>query len=208
MIAVLKRDLQYLRGELDYETGIHRSPLSWLLALGVIRLLLPSGWRDRTFLGVALAAVAQRVDLAQCVRQSPISGAGRRLLRPRGRADGRRRHRRGEGLGGRAAEAARRWPRPGVLACAVIGLWTSFAYVHWVHHNNGNPPTSPGGIYTYLAARIPCYAAAKYLNHVAGRTIRAWGYSCEQARFYADGRLISDAFSQGAGPESSMTTEP
>ena len=199
MLTVLKRDVQYLRGEINYDTGIHRSPLSWLLGLGVIRLLLPSGWRDRTFLGVALAALVS-VLISLNVSANPrylVPAVGFFAL--------------GAGLTADAAiAAAKGWAggrltRPALapawcLACAVIGLWTSFAYVHWVHRNNGNPPTSPGGIYAYLAPRIPCYAAAKYLNHVAGTNYRAWGYSCEQARFYADGRLISDAFSQGGRP--------
>ncbi len=199
MITVLKRDLQYLRGEINYDTGIHRSPLSWLLGLGVIRLVLPSGWRDRTFLGAALAALVS-VLISLNVSANPrylVPAVGFFAL--------------GAGLTADAAiTAAKGWAggrltRPVLapawcLACAVIGLWTSFSYVHWVHRNNGDPPTSPSGIDAYLAARIPCYAAAKYLGQVGGKTYRAWGYSCEQARFYADGRLISDAFSEGSRP--------
>jgi hypothetical protein len=199
MITVLRRDLQYLRGELNYETGIHRSPLSWLLGLGVIRLLLPSGWRDRTFLGAALAALLS-VLISLNVSANPrylVPAVGFFALGAGLTADA--------AIAAASGWAAGRLTRPVLapawcLACAVIGLWTSFAYVHWVHRDNGNPPTSPGGIYAYLAPRIPCYGAAKYLNRVGGKNYRAWGYTCEQARFYADGRLISDAFSEGSRP--------
>ena len=163
----------------------------------MIRLLLPSGWRDRTFLGAALAAVLS-VLISLNVSANPrylVPAIGFFAL--------------GAGLSADAAIAAAKGWAGGRLtrsalapawcaACAVIGLWTSFAYVHWVHHNNGSPPTSPGGIYTYLAPRIPCYAAAKYLNQVAGKNYRAWGYSCEQAHYYSDALLIGDAFSDGS----------
>jgi Dolichyl-phosphate-mannose-protein mannosyltransferase len=199
VFRVLKRDLQFLRGNVNYETGIHRSPLSWLLILGVIRLVLPSGWRDRTFLGVALAAVLS-VLISLNLSANPrylVPAVGFFAL--------------GAGLTAEAAIAAgKRWAGDWLtraalapawcLVCVVIGLWTSFAYAHWVRRNNGAPPTSPSAIYAYLAPRVPCYGAAKYLNHVGGKTYRAWGYSCEQAHFYADGRLISDAFSEGSRP--------
>jgi hypothetical protein len=45
---------------------------------------------------------------------------------------------------------------------------------------------------------IPCYAVVSYLNSRGGAGYRAWGYTCEQARYYARGRLIGDAFSTGA----------
>ena len=61
VLNVIRRALHFLQGEVPYETGPHRSPLSWLLGLGVIRLLLPSGWRDLTFLGRRRGSVAQRV---------------------------------------------------------------------------------------------------------------------------------------------------
>ncbi len=200
VMAVLRREIRYLRGELGYETGIHRSPLSWLLALGVLRLLLPSGWRDRTYLGCALAAVAS-VLLSLLLSANPrylVPAVGFFSL--------------GAGLTAEAviSTLGRRsgagWWRRQALApvwctiCAVIGLWTSYAYVHSFHHNNGNPPTAPDKIYTYLAGRIPCYAAAKYLNYVAGSSYRAWGYNCEQAHYYANGKLIGDAFSVGSRP--------
>ena len=41
---------------LQYLPGPYRSPLSWAFGIGFLRLLLPSAWRDRTFLGTAFAA--------------------------------------------------------------------------------------------------------------------------------------------------------
>ncbi len=195
ILHVLKLDLRYLRGELNYETGNGRSPLSWLLGLGVIGLLFRSGRRDRTYLGVILAGVIGLV-LSLFVSGNP------RYLVP------------GVGFFALAAGLSAEWvilavrrrggrwlrgPLPvavALTACVVLGLWTSVRYARDFHQSG--PPTSQADTYVYLAIRIPCFRAVQYLNHLQGADYRAWGESCEQARYYAQGRLISDQFSEGS----------
>lgn len=195
--AVLRQDLRYLRGQLSYDTGAHRSPLSWLLGLGVIGLLWPARWRDRTFLGAAVASVLSVVA-------SLFASANPRYLVP---ATGFF----ALGAGLTADALLDRVPRTArsrlghpllvpawcVLA-AVIAVWTSFGFVHDVHKDYGNPPTSSAGIRAYLSARVDCYGAVDFLNRTVGGGYRAWGFNCEQARYYARGLLIGDAFSTGS----------
>jgi hypothetical protein len=191
----LLHTLRYLRGELPYETGTGRSPLSWLLGLGVIRLLTPSGWRDRTYLGVGLAALIDFL-LTMFVSSSPrylIPGIGFLALAVGLTADV---------LIPATQQRCGRWlrgPWPVVAGCllaVLVGLWTSSGYARDYHQSG--PPSSNSDTFVYLAIRIPCYRAAQYLNHVAGADYRAWGENCEQAHYYAKGRLISDEFSLGS----------
>jgi hypothetical protein len=73
--AVLTRDLQYLCGSIGYDTGVHRSPLSWWLGAGFLGLLIPSLRRGRTFLAAVAAA-------ALCVVASLFVSADPRYLVP------------------------------------------------------------------------------------------------------------------------------
>ena len=50
----------------------------------------------------------------------------------------------------------------------------------------------------YLALRVGCYSEVAYLNEIHGSHYRVWGYTCEQAHYYAQGLLLGDAFSVGA----------
>lgn len=195
--AVIKQDVRYLRGLVPYETGPHRSPLSWLLGLGVMGLLHRSGWRDRTFLGVALAAVLSVVVslLASANPRYLVPAIGFFALGAGLTADS---------LIGAVGRVTRIGLPRSLLASAlcvvwaVIGLWTSVAYVRDFRRDNGDPPTTRAGIVSYLSARIPCYAAAEWLNGNGGKNYRAWGYACEEAHYYANARLIGDAFSVGS----------
>jgi hypothetical protein len=81
-------------------------------------------------------------------------------------------------------------------AAAVIVLGSAAVYARDSHPNL--PPTSSSAIFGNLAPGIPCYQAVEYLDHTVGDRYRAWGYTCEQARYYASGKLISDAFSAGS----------
>jgi hypothetical protein len=194
--AIVHRDVQYLLGEVQYDTGTNRSPLSWLLGLGFLGLLVRPLWRDRTFLGAAAAG-------ALCAAVSAFISADPRYLVP------------AIGLlalaAGLAADHVLEWSRrllrgrlharllgPVWAVLAVAALWSSGGYALQFRTQNGSPPTTSPAVANYLAARIPCYSAVSYLNEVAGVAYRAWGYACEQARYYAHGRLIGDAFSEGS----------
>jgi hypothetical protein len=195
--AVLHRDLQYLRGSVPYDTGLHRSPLSWVLGIGYLRLLSRSALRDRTFIGVAVAG-GMSIGLSLLISADPrylVPAIGPFALCAGLAADWAMGIARGL-LGGRLH-------RPGtapIWSVFVTGaiLWSSASYALDFRSANGNPPTTRVNIAAYLSSHIPCYAAAGYLNSVAGTEYRAWGYSCEQARYYAHGRLIGDAFSSGS----------
>jgi hypothetical protein len=194
--GILARDLQYLQGEVAYNSGPGRSPLSWFLGLAFVALLLPSARRDRLFWGALLAWLG---SLAVWIDAS----ADPRFLVP------------ALGLAavaiGLASEQPLAWLerraqvlrlRPPITATlgAVIalgGLWSWAGYARY-YYDTGPPPTAAGAIGRFLAPRVGCYSAVAYLNHRLGSRYRAWGFACEQAHYYADGLLIGDAFSVGA----------
>jgi hypothetical protein len=195
--AIVHRDVQYLGGEVLYNTGPNRSPLSWWLGSGFLGLLARAARRDRTFVAVALAGV---VSIAFSVGTSAdprylVPAVGLLAL-----------------LAGLAVDLALmpllghlpRWLRDIRLApiwCAAAAaaiLWTSISFVRWSDISAHGLPTGPAAVEQFLSYQIPCYAAVAYLNSHAGSRYRAWAYSCEQARYYARGRLIGDAFSAGA----------
>jgi hypothetical protein len=163
----------------------------------VIRLLHRSGWRDRTFLGVGLAALLS-------VLASLFASANPRYLVPAIGFFAVGAGLTADSLIGALGPVTRIRPARSLLApalCvvwAVIGLWTSVAFVRDFRRDNGDPPTTRSGIVDYLSARIPCYAAAEWLNGNGGKNYRAWGYACEEAHYYANALLIGDAFSAGS----------
>jgi hypothetical protein len=197
--GILSRDLRYLRGAIPYDTGVHRSPLSWWLGSGFLGLLNRSAWRDRTFIGTTVAA-ALSIGLSLVISADPrylVPGLGPLALCA-GLAAGQALDASAHLLGGRL-QARRVAPLWSVLAVVVV-LWSSGSYALDFRSANGSPPTASGKVYSYLAARIPCYSAVSYLNGHVGSHYRAWGYSCEQAHYYAHGRLIGDQFSIGSRP--------
>ena len=195
--AILHLDLRFLAGKVLYNTGLGRSPLSWLLGLALLGLLVPRQWRNRPYFGVL---VASALSVAAFVNTSadprffvPALGtlavavglAVEQPMRILGRIVTRL---------GRA-----RLPVIAVTcaAAALGGLWTSIGYARMVY-GQGSPPTSGQSVAAYLAPRVQCYAEVAYLNRIDGSRYRAWGYACEQAHYYAQGLLIGDAFSVGA----------
>jgi hypothetical protein len=196
--SILHQALQYLAGDISYDTGLNRSPLSWLLGAGVFGLAVPSARRDRAFLGVLFAEVlciAASLQLSADPRYTvpavgPLAVAAGLVadhamsMVPLARL----------GLRWRAVLTPAAF-----IAAAVVGLWTSAGYARDVY-GGGKPPISGHQVDGYLAARIPCYTAVGWLNQFAGPSYRAWGYVCEEVRYYAHGLLISDTFSVGSRP--------
>ncbi len=82
-------------------------------------------------------------------------------------------------------------------AATIAILWSSIGYARTVFQPGG-PPTTAEATAAYLTPRVQCYAQVAYLNQTYGSHYRAWGYACEQSRYYANGPLIGDAFSIGA----------
>ena len=191
----LHRDLEYLLGNLQYDTGFGVSPLSWWLGVGFLGLLVPSLRRSRTFLGV-IAAAALCVAMTAAISFNPryfIASVAPLSV--------------GAGLLAEwAAGVARRvLPRPlrdvrltplWCLAAAAAILFSSARWERRIIRARGGPPTSTEAIDKYLS-RVDCYDAVSYLNATAGAGYRAWAYSCEQNHYYAKGRLLGDAFSVG-----------
>jgi 4-amino-4-deoxy-L-arabinose transferase-like glycosyltransferase len=194
--SILHQDLHYLAGDIPYDTGANRSPLSWLLGLGVFGLLIRSARRDRLYLGALLGGVL-------CVAASLQLSADPRYtvpaVGPLAVAAGM--------TAGHVGAALRRWSPvlrwralllpAAMLAAAVIGLWSAAGYARSVYAG-GRPPVSGSQVDSYVSARVPCFAAVEWLNAHAGGRYRAWGYVCEEARYYARGLLISDTFSAGS----------
>jgi hypothetical protein len=203
--AGLRRDLDFLLGRIPYDTGHHRSPLSWWLGLGFLGLLVPRVRRQRTFLALIAAGVLG-IAFWAVLSVNPrylVPGIGPlaltagllaewTLVALARLADGPRFPRLPRVLGD--ARLAPLW----CLAAAAAILWSSSRYERGFIRGNGTPPTSQARIASYLSARIPCYAAVGWLNSRFGVHYRAWGYQCEQARYYAAGRLLGDAFSTGS----------
>lgn len=196
VVSVLHRDWQYLRGSVAYSTGVHRSPLSWVLAASFLPLLARSAWRDRAYIGAVVASLL-------CLGISVFISADPRYLVP------------ALGViavcGGLAADWALGTVgdrlhlalRPRILSVAAVLvaipiLWSSASYAYDTRSQNGSPPTAPARISAYIAARTACYAAVTWLNDHAGPSYRAWSYNCEDARYYAHGLLIGDVFSTGS----------
>jgi Dolichyl-phosphate-mannose-protein mannosyltransferase len=205
--SVFDRALGFLRGEAPLgDIPLGRSPLSWLLGGGFLGLLIPRAWRDRAFLGSALAS-------ALCIGVSLEISADPRYLVP------------ALGIfalcGGLAADhvltvasrlvatlpsrerragrlrVERLRPLVSVLLVIVI-LRSAVSYTWNTASASGRPPTSERNVRSYLSQRIACFGAVEYLNAEFGSGYRAWGYICEQARYFARGLLISDVFSTGS----------
>jgi 4-amino-4-deoxy-L-arabinose transferase-like glycosyltransferase len=197
IVGIIKQDIHFLLGHVPYNTGLHRSPLSWWLASGYLGFLLPRARRDRLFLGLAVAGV---IAVATWV----FSSADPRYFMP------------GVGIlalfaGVAADHALALWDTRRVrllasallrplwcaIACAAL-LWTSIGYVTWyIGYAGGGPPTSGPAVAAYLRAQIFCYPAVELLNEQLSSHYRAWAWECEGARWYADGLLVGDAFSAG-----------
>jgi hypothetical protein len=193
---ILRRDWQYLLGQVLYNTGPDRSPLSWWLGAGFLGLLARRSWRDRIYLGIAVTCVL-------CVAFWALNSADPRYIVP------------AVGLlallaglvADRVITAVSRFARftadlrlapLWAGAALVCTLWSSFGFITWFDVSAHGLPLSAKDVNQYLAYNIPCYAAVRYLNSNAGEHYRAWGYSCEQSRYYANSLLIGDAFSVGA----------
>ena len=191
--TALHRDIEYLLGNRRFDTGV----VSWWLGVGFLGLLVPSVRRSRTFLAMTLAgalSVAMAIALSTNFRYwvtaiAALSitaglfaewafGAVRRLA-PRRLRD---------------VRLAVIW----CLVAAVVILFSSARYERGVLRGRTALPTTSRAIADYLRSNVRCYAAVEYLNTHAGSHYRAWAYACEQNRYYAAGRLISDAFSTGS----------
>jgi 4-amino-4-deoxy-L-arabinose transferase-like glycosyltransferase len=194
---IFDSDVQYLAGKVSYNTGAGRSPLSWWLGLGILGLFVPGQWRNRTFIGALVASVlsvAVSLDMSADPRffvpalgtlSVTVAFAAEPLVKLLGDFASRFRV-------ARLALIA--------VACAAVaigGLWTSIGYARMVY-DEGAPPTGNRAIAAYLAPRVECYPEVAYLNRIDGSHYRAWGYACEQSRYYSNGILIGDAFSTGA----------
>ncbi len=194
---IVHRDLQYLGGTLPYNTGSRRSPLSWWLGLGLLGLLVPGQWRSRPYIGVLVASVLSvlvSLDISADPRffvpalgtlSVTVAFAVERPMQLLGDAISRF-----------------HWARPPVIvmACAAAALgclWASIGYARTIY-DQGFPPISARSVAEYLTPSVTCYADVAYLNRTEGSRYRAWGYACEQARYYANGLLVGDAFSVGA----------
>ncbi len=195
--SILHQTLRYLSGELPYDTGVNRSPLSWLLGVGVLGLALPSARRDRAFLGVLAASVLCIVATLQLSADPryTVPAVGPLAV--------------GAGMAAQHIwRALARWRPilrwrgilvPGALAATtIVGLWTSVAFARDNVYDGGKPPITGAEVNGYVASRVPCYTAVKWLNGNAGPHYRAWGYVCEEARYYANSLLISDTFGLGS----------
>lgn len=174
-----------------------RSPISWLFAGGLFGVLFPPAWRDRAYLSMLLASLV-------CLGLALNLSADPRYLVP------------ALGLGALACGLAadnvltwikrfvpsvlRQWPLVPAyyLAAAITILHSPASYARSTVSALGTPPTSAQELSDYLNARVMCYGAVEYLNRTAGRHYRAWGYICEEARYFAQGLLISDVFSTGS----------
>jgi hypothetical protein len=192
----LHRDVEYLLGNHQYDTGRGRSPLSWWLGVGFLGLLVPSLRRCRSFLGVTVTgvlSVAMMLPLSSNPRYfipaiAPLSISAGLLAE----------------WGGRAARRLLpgwlRDPRLAPVWCltaAAVVLFSSSRWERGIIRARGGPPTTTEATDAYLLSHVPCYPAIRYLNLHAGSHYRAWAYSCEQDHYYASGRLLGDAFSVG-----------
>ena len=194
--AIVSRDWQYLTGSIAYLPGPVRSPLSWWLAAGFLPLLARSSRRQRAYVGVAVASLL-------CLIISIFISADPRYLVP------------ALGIVALCGALAADWAfsaagrilrvaaRPLVVAGAAVALgvallWSSASYGIDFASNNGAPPTSAADVNGFIAARTPCYPAVVWLNGRLGGHWRAWSYNCEDARYYAKGKLIGDVFSTGS----------
>ena len=197
LATALHRDIEYLLGNRRFDTGVGRSPLSWWLAVGFLGLLVPSLRRSRIFLAMTFAgalSIAMAVVLSTNFRYwvtaiAPLAvtaglfaawafDAVRGFL-PRRLRD---------------ARLAPVW----CLVAAVAILFSSGKYERGILRGRVALPTTTSKIADYLRSNIHCYGSVEYLNEHAGPHYRAWAYACEQNRYYATGRLISDAFSTGS----------
>ncbi len=195
--SILHQDLRYLSGATPYDTGVHRSPLSWLLGGGVLGLLIPAARRDRAFIGTLAAGV---LSIAASLQLSADPRYTIPAVGPLAVAAGM--------TAGHAWRLVQRW-RPAVrwrellvpvtlLASTILGLWTSIAFARDDVYDGGSPPITGQQVDSYVAARVPCFPAVEWLNHDLGSHYRAWAYVCEETRYYAQGLLISDTFSTGS----------
>jgi hypothetical protein len=194
--AIFSRDIQYLRGQVLYNTGPHRSPLSWWLGSGYLGLLLRRARRDRVFLGLAATGLASMAfDVTQSADPRMFVPAVGPLALLAGIA--------AQHLLDRLSPIRWSWPRSGRIAalwCAAAvaaTIWTPAHYILWYRDTYGPPPATPAARVTYLSYFLPCYRAVLWLNQHAGSQYRAWG-ECAGTRYYARGVLIGDAFSIGA----------
>ena len=195
--SILHQVLRYLAGDLPYDTGAHRSPLSWLLGLGILGLAAPAARRDRAFLGVLVSGVlciAASLQLSADPRYTvPAVGP---LAVAAGMAAG---HIWRALCGLRPLPSWRAIVIPiALIAATIVGLWTSVAFARDNVYDAGEPPITGNEVFDYVAARVPCYPAVEWLNAHAGPHYRAWGYVCEEARYYSAGLLISDTFGLGS----------
>jgi hypothetical protein len=195
---IVNRALSFLRGEaLGGDIPLHRSPLSWLLGGGFLGLLIPSAWRDRTFLGSALSCL---LCLGFTIKISAdprylVPAVGLFALCAGLAADN------AIAVAGRLISPSPRLRQAALVAWAlvvVVIMRSSVGYARGVTKTDGLPPTSTAKISGFVGARIPCYPAVQYLNARFGSHYRAWGYICEEARYFAKGTLISDVFSTGS----------
>jgi hypothetical protein len=196
--SIFHRAVSFLEGKaLSGDIPLGRSALSWFLGAGVLGLFFPSAWRDRTFLGSLVAALLSVLALLN-ISADPryaVPAVGLVAL-----------------CGGLAADHAlalvdRRIRKKRAFRFAVATGWvvvvagilhSPASYARDSVDTAGTPPTGSQAVFNYLAVRIPCYPAIEYLNHRYGSAYRAWGYICEEARYFAKGLLIGDVFSTGS----------
>jgi hypothetical protein len=198
LLSGLHRDLEYLLGNWPTDAGsVWWSPLSWFLAAGFFGLLDPSLRRTRTFLGVTLAgalSIAMVVVLSTNFRYWVAAIPALSIS---------------AGLFAEWAFDAIRSAVPARLgdmrltpvwcvAVAAVILFSSAKWERGVLKPRVPLPTTASKMADYLRSKVPCYAAVEYLNAHAGPRYRAWAAVCEEDRYYASGRLISDAFSTGS----------
>jgi len=197
-ISILRRLWGFIRGVAvggDIPPG--SSPLNWSLAGCVVGLAIPSARRDRAYLGSLLPGVACGL-VALNVSADPryfvpaigilalsCGLAADHVIKLLARLGRKRRY--------------MDWAIPvaTVLLLAVI-LRASVKFGTDTENAVGLPPTTPAAVSGFIGARVACYDAVEYLNAHYGSHYRAWGYICEQARYYAHGLLISDVFSTGS----------
>jgi hypothetical protein len=197
LLSGLHGDVEYLLGNWQADTGTGWSPLSWWVGVGFLGLLVPSLRRSRTFLAATLAgalSLALAVVLSTNFRYwvtaiAPLSiSAGLFTEWAFGAIRG-------------AVPARLRDLRLAPVWCVAAAVAFLFSSAKWEHgalRARGPLPTTSSKMADYLRPKVPCYGAVEYLNEHAGPRYRAWAFACEQDRYFASGRLISDVFSTGS----------
>jgi hypothetical protein len=190
VLAVLRRDWEYLRGEVQYATG-RDSPISRLLVLIALPLLARSARRERVLVATVIASVLSVGFDVLFVGADP-----RDLLPALGVL---------AVCGGLGVEWAWRALSGRLVSVAVallcgLALWPPAAYALGFRSLYGPPPTGTPAVAAFVAAHTPCYQVVRWLNRVHPRGWRAWGDDCEAARFYSRGVLIDDVLGTGSVP--------